>query len=158
MRLKTLRKRRSKVEYIQLFFVFLVIITFRRVKWIYLIDWIDSGNFAAFAVIGVGVNVAVQFQRNAVNGRPALVLVQNVIFLHHLVGDILIQSSRIIIRLLKSFYSEFSNLWESGFVLKRHRKQLVVNFRSVDGLFDGLAEPQILDDGLKTFETIKEYR
>jgi hypothetical protein len=34
----------------------------------------------------------------------------------------------------------------------------VVNFRSVDGLFDGLAEPQILDDSLKTFETIKEYR
>lgn len=88
-------------------FLFYFIITFRRVKWIYLIDWIDSGNFAAFAVIGVGVNVAVQFQRNAVNGSQALVLVQDVIFLHHLVGDILIQLSRFIIKLLRSFYSEF---------------------------------------------------
>lgn len=56
---------------------------------LFLIDWIDSGNFAAFTVIGVGVNVTVQFNCQSVNGTAALVLVQTVIFSQHVVGNVL---------------------------------------------------------------------
>lgn len=85
-----------------------------------LFDWIDSGNVATFAMIGVCVNVSVRFDGEAVNGRADLELAEDVIFSQHVVGDV---------------------LWKSGLVLERHREQLVMNSRPIDGLFNRFAEP-----------------
>jgi hypothetical protein len=109
-------------------------------------------DIATFPPVRIGVNKSIRFHCNAANdGSVPRELGDAVSSGRHVVDNFLGFKKKANSEYrIQSFLSsnEIIYRWETLFVLKFHREQLVVHPRTVNGLFDRFAEPKISDNCL----------